>query len=144
MRHDLALHQAEPAALAATGHNLQSFDTLPRAAFGIAAGAAGAMMLVYWLVFGAQAEAALNVAVSTVYVLMFIGTPWVMARLGEQFLRDRHGGNAAPSLRTFLAGRMETWTGTISGWGALVQVTLIPVGLACATLGIGLAIVNAR
>lgn len=132
------------AALHTAGHNIPAFDSLPRGAFGIIAGAAGAMMLAYWLTFGAQAEAAFNVAISTVYVIMFVGTPYVLARIGEQMLRDRHGGNPAPSLRDFVAGRMETWTGPLSGWAALIQVTLIPVGLMVATIGICLAVVAAR
>jgi len=133
-----------PAPLAPHGHNLPLYDTLPYAAFGIPVGAAGAMMLAYWLTFGAHAEAAFMVAISTVYVSMFIGTPYVMARLGEQMLRERHGGQAAPTLRDFLDGAIATWTGPMSGWSALIQVTLIPVGLAFATIGICLAIVAAR
>jgi hypothetical protein len=144
MRHDTALHEATAEAGHGPGHNARHFDSLPDAAHGITAGAFGGMMLVYWLVFGAHAEAALSVAVSTVYVVMFFGTPWMLARLGESLLRQRHGGNAAPSLRDFLGGWLDTWTGPMSGWSALIQVTLIPVGLALATLGIGLAIIAAR
>lgn len=131
-------------ALPVTGHNTPAFDSLPRGAFGIITGAAGAMMLAYWLTFGAQAEAAFNVAISTVYVIMYVGTPYVMARIGEPMLRARHGGNPAPTLRDFVAGRMDTWTGPLSGWAALIQVTLIPVGLMFATIGICLAVVAAR
>jgi hypothetical protein len=119
-------------------------DSLPRAAFGITAGAYGLMMLAYWLTFGAHAEAAFMVAISTVYVIMYLGVPWVLARIGETMLRARHGGRAAPDLRRFLAGAIDTWAGPMSGWSAMVQVTLIPVGLAFATIGICLAIVAAR
>jgi hypothetical protein len=152
MRYDASLKEnleALPAtalqtALAPQGHNTPTYDSLPYAAFGIPAGAAGAMMLAYWFTFGAYAEAAFMVAISTVYVLMFVGTPYVMARLGEQMLRDRHGGHAAPNLRDFLDGAIATWTGPMSGWSAMIQVTLIPVGLAFATIGICLAITFAR
>jgi hypothetical protein len=149
MRYEADLHTAlQPlpghAALPAAGHNIPVFDSLPRGAFGIIAGAAGAKMLAYWLTFGARAEAAFMVAISTVYVIMYVGTPYVMARIGEQMLRDRHGGKQAPTLRDFLAGRMDTWTGPLNGWAALIQVTLIPVGLMFATIGICLAVYAAR
>lgn len=132
------------APLPAAGHNAPVYDTLPYAAFGIPVGAAGAMMLAYWLTFGAYAHAAFMVAISTVYVAMYIGTPYVMARLGETLLRERHGGRAAPTLREFLGGTIATWTGPMSGWSAMIQVTLIPVGLAFATIGICLAVSAAR
>lgn len=122
----------------------QLHDSLPRAAFGITAGAYGLMLLVYWLTFGAEAEGALMVAVSTVYVIMFFGVPWVLARLGEAMLRQRHGGHAAPKLDDFLQTGIQTWAGPMSGWSALIQVTLIPVGLAFATLGICIAVAMAR
>jgi hypothetical protein len=130
--------------LAPHGHNTPTYDSLPYAAFSIPVGASGAMMLAYWLTFGAYAHAAFMVAISTVYVVMYIGTPYVMARIGEKMLRERHGGQAAPSLREFLDGAIATWTGPMSGWSAMIQVTLIPVGLAFATIGICLAITFAR
>ncbi len=126
------------------GHNRPVYDSLPTAAFAIPVGATGAMMLAYWLTFGAYAEAAFMVAISTVYVVMYIGTPYAMAQLGEKLLRERHGGQAAPSLRDFLNGSIATWTGPMSGWSAMIQVTLIPVGLAFATIGICLAVIAAR
>lgn len=134
----------QPATLAQLGHNTPVYDSLPYAAFGIPVGAAGAIMLAYWLTFGAYAHAAFMVAISTVYVVMYIGTPYVMARLGETMLRERHGGRQAPSLREFLDGAIATWTGPMSGWSAMIQVTLIPVGLAFATIGICLAVIAAR
>ena len=136
--------QARPAALARFGHNVPLYDTLPYAAFGIPVGSAGTILLAYWLTFGAYGHAAFMVAISTVYFAVIIGTPWVMARLGEPMLRKRHGGHAAPALHDFLRGEIATRTGPMSGWSAMIQVTLIPVGLACTTIGICLAIVAAR
>lgn len=144
MRYDASLKDAIQVAPHGHGHNRVVYDTLPYAAFSIPVGASGAMMLAYWLTFGAYAHAAFMVAISTVYVVMYIGTPYVMARIGEKMLRDRHGGHAAPSLRDFLDGAIATWTGPMSGWSAMIQVTLIPVGLAFATIGICLAITFAR
>ena len=136
--------QVRPAAAAPHGHNVAVYDTLPYAAFGIPVGAAGAMLLAYWLTFGAYAHANFMVAISTVYFVMCIGTPYVMARIGEKMLRERHGSRAAPTLRDFLDGVIATRTGPMSGWSAMIQVTLIPIGLACTTIGICLAIVAAR
>lgn len=144
MRYDASLKDAIQVAPHGHGHNRAVYDSLPYAAFSIPAGAAGAMMLAYWLTFGAHAHAAFMVAISTVYVVMYIGTPYVMARIGEKMLRERHGGRAAPSLRDFLDGAIATWTGPMSGWSAMIQVTLIPVGLAFATIGICIVIYFAR
>jgi hypothetical protein len=151
MRHDPALRQTlQMAALHTTGllpphrHNAPVYDNLPLAAYGIVAAAGGASMLAYWLTFMAQSEAAFMVVISTVYLVMYAGTPVVLARLGSGLLRARHGGQAAPSLADFLRGRMDTWTGSITGAAALVQVTLIPLGLAVATIGICVAVILAR
>ncbi len=146
MRHDPALRQTLQAAalLPMRQHNIPVYDNLPLAAYGIIAAAGGASMLAYWLTFMAQSEAAFMVAISTVYLVMYAGTPVVLARLGSGLLRARHGGQAAPALADFLRGRMETWTGSISGAAALVQVTLIPLGLAFATMGICVAVILAR
>ena len=155
MKHDRDLHgrdlhgrdlHSEAAALPLRLHNqpARSFDTLPRSLFGITAAAYGFIMLSYWLTFGAHAQAALMVAVSTAYVAMVLGIPWTMARLGETMLRERHGGRAAPGLSDFLSGTIATRTGPMSGWSAAVQVALIPIGLAFATLGICIIIALSR
>ncbi|WP_430396921.1 hypothetical protein [Ferrovibrio sp.] len=146
MRHDPALRQTLQVAemLPPRRHNAPVYDNLPLAAYGIVAAAGGASMLAYWLTFMAQSEAAFMVVISTVYLVMYAGTPVVLARLGSGLLRARHGGQAAPSLADFLRGRMDTWTGSITGAAALVQVTLIPLGLAVATIGICVAVILAR
>ncbi len=135
MKHDPALHAA---ALPSRLHNqpVAEFDTLPRSLYGISAAAYGFIMLAYWLTFGAEAESGLMVAVSTAYVAMVAGIPWTMARLGESLLRQRHGGRPAPRLGDFLSSSISTFTGPMTGWSAAVQVALIPVGLAAATLAI--------
>lgn len=144
MRYDPTLHAALQPALPAAGHNRAVHDSLPLGAFGLIAGAAGAMMLAYWLTFAAHAEAAFMVAISIVYVLMYAGTPWLMARIGGNMLRQRHGGRAAPALGDFLDGVMDTATGPIGGRAALVQVAIIPVGLAVATIGICIVVATMR
>lgn len=138
MKHDRDLHGIATAGLPHRLHNQpeHSYDTLPRGLYGITAASYGFIMLAYWLTFGAEAESGLMVAVSTAYVLMFGGVPFVMARLGEKMMRERHGGRQAPSLSDFLGGSIATFTGPMSGWSAAVQVALIPVGLAFATLAI--------
>ena len=141
MKHDRELLGGDLHGVAAAGlpHRLHnqpelSYDTLPRGLYGVAAASYGFIMLVHWMTFGAHAETALMVAVSTAYVAMVFGIPWTMARLGEKMLRQRHGGRPAPSLSDFLSGTIATRTGPMSGWSAAVQVALIPIGLACATL----------
>ena len=150
MKHSLDLHgrdlHSEAAALPLRLHNQpsQSFDTLPRSLFGITAASYGFIMLAHWMTFGAHAETALMVAVSSAYVAMVFGIPWTMARLGEKMLRERHGGRPAPGLSDFLHGTIVTRTGPMSGWSAAVQVALIPVGLAFATLAICIIIALSR
>lgn len=120
------------------------FDTLPRSLYGITAAAYVFMMLTYWLTFGARTETALMVAVSSAYIAMVIALPWTMARLGETLLRQRLGDRPVPSLSDFLSGTIATRTGPMSGWSATIQVGLIPVGMACATLVICLIIAASR
>ena len=138
MKHDGDLHGIAAAGLPHRLHNQPEhrYDTLPRGLYGVVAASYGFIMLAYWLTFGAEAESGLMVAVSTVYVGMAFGVFWTMAQLGEKLLRERHGGRKVPSLSDFLSGTIATRTGPMSGWSAAVQVALIPVGLAVATLAI--------
>ncbi|HEX6958733.1 MAG TPA: hypothetical protein VF194_12170 [Ferrovibrio sp.] len=141
MKHETDLHSQNAAPVLLANDR---YDSLPVGVFGLMAAAYAMMMLIYWLTFRSHTESAMMVAISAFFVAVFFGTPWLMARQGEALTRKRHGGQAAPRLSDFLSGEIATWTGPMSGWSAVIQVLLIPVGLAFGVLGICLAIVAAR
>jgi hypothetical protein len=116
-------------------HNRPLATRLPFAVPAIAVAGYGGILLAFWLTFAGDATAVFAIAISTVYAVVYFGVPYLMNRMAE-----RHAGpnDRRPSLFDFLEGDLDTITGRISGWSALVQVTLIPVALAFGTLAIGL------
>lgn len=92
------------------------------------------MLLIMWMTFGHDTEAAFAIIVCAVYIAMYFGTPYVMLRAGGGDLVDDQ------SLSGFLAGTFETWTGRISGREAMIQVCLIPGAIALAMAGISIVI----
>lgn len=116
-------------------HNRPPATKLPFAVPVIAVAGYGGILLAFWLTFTGDATAIFAIAISTAYAVVYFGVPYLMNRMAE-----RHAGpnDRRPSLSDFLEGELDTITGRISGWSALVQVTLIPVALAFGTLAIGL------
>lgn len=99
------------------------------------------MLAAFWFTFGSQLEGGFMVAISTVYVLMYFGVPAVMiktARKHSPHLPDRR------SFGDFLRGYVQTATGRMEGREALVQILLVPVGLALCISGIAVAVISAR
>ena len=134
----------EAAALAAsTGlltHSLSNWRDREIAAsihpqvFVLFAGTYAAMLLVLWLFFGTDVNAAIALGVSTVYFAMYFGVPFVMLRLADEATSKPRPG----SFGSFLAGDVETYTGRVSGWGAVAQLLTIPAGLTGAFVAIGI------
>ena len=85
-----------------------------------------ALVAVFWFTFAESPNAAFMVAISTAFAIMFFGVPIALYRLGYQ------KPVSGPSLYSFLNGRVQTLTGPLDGFDALVQVVLIPV---CLTIG---------
>ncbi len=102
--------------------------------FALFAGTYATMLLVLWLFFGTDVNAAIALGVSSVYFAMYFGVPFVMLRLAEQATSKPRSG----SFGSFLAGDVETHTGRVSGWGAAAQVLTIPAGLTGAFIAIGI------
>ncbi|QIK96252.1 hypothetical protein G7076_07140 [Sphingomonas sp. HDW15A] len=76
------------------------------------------------------------IAVDLVFLAAFFSVPAIFLKQ-ERKTRDR------PSLLRFLDQGMQTYTGPVSGAGALVQMFVVPVLLAFAVLCIGIvAMVN--
>ena len=119
-------------------HNLPVATTLPAAVPAIAVAGYAGILVAFWLSFAGNVEAALAIAVSTAYAAMYFGVPYLMVRLAEK----HDGAPHRQSLHSFLSGEFETITGRIGGWAAVIQVVLVPVGLAFGALAIGMIYVS--
>jgi hypothetical protein len=95
----------------------------------------------FWLVFGGEAEGAFMLGVDTVFLATFFGVPYILKRTADRFL-DRHGYDG--SLGDFLNRDVETLTGRLGGWSALIQVIVVPFALALGMTAIGFIVVAAR
>ncbi|MGM0559657.1 MAG: hypothetical protein ACQETX_01135 [Pseudomonadota bacterium] len=93
------------------------------------------LVVAFWSAFAGNLQSAWMVTISTAFFGMYFGLSAIL--LGLQ--RDREPVHK--SFLAYLRGRMDTFTGAVSGRGALVQVAIIPVSLALA--GTGMAIVLA-
>jgi hypothetical protein len=93
---------------------------------GVYAGIIGA----FALTMGRGGEAAFVIAISALYVAMFLGVPRI-------FLRIENDQSPRPDLDQFLRDGIHTSTGHMSGRSALVQIMLVPAMLllAISTMG---------
>lgn len=103
---------------------------------GLLMGVYGAMLLALWLFFGTDINALIALGVCTVYFAMYFGVPLIMLRMAEQGAAPSHPG----SLRAFLKNDVDTYTGPVSGWGAVAQLMTIPVSLTGAFIVFGIII----
>jgi hypothetical protein len=95
----------------------------------------------FWMTFGGEGEGAMMLGVDTVFLAVFFGTPFILKRTADRFL-NRH--DHAGSFADFLNMEVETLTGRLSGWGALIQVIIVPVAVALGMTAIGFIVVAAR
>ena len=93
-----------------------------------------ATLAVFWYVFRGELEAIFMVGVSTVYLMAYLATPWVMSRLGHFDVPDRR------SFSSFLTEPFDTWTGVITGKEAVVQMLIVPVATLFAVTIMGVVI----
>ncbi|MDO8290616.1 MAG: hypothetical protein Q7T44_15495 [Parvibaculum sp.] len=88
----------------------------------------------FWLAFGGEAEGAFMLTVDMVFLAAFFGTPWLMKRTADSFNARRTPPRAPDAsqgtLEEFLNGDFDTLTGPVSGWSALIQIAIVPFGLA--------------
>ncbi len=91
-----------------------------------------------FLTFSIDGEALFMVAISAFYFLMYVGTPYVMARVGKKRLDTKH------SWSKFLEEPHETFTGPITGREAWIQICLVPAALTVALAAICAIIVAVR
>lgn len=95
----------------------------------------------FWLTFGGQAEGAFMLGVDTVFLAAFFGIPYALKHTADHFLKRKTDWSGWAD---FLHMDMETFTGRVSGWSALIQVTLVPFAVALGMTAIGFIIAAAR
>jgi ABC-type transport system involved in cytochrome bd biosynthesis fused ATPase/permease subunit len=106
---------------------------LPVAVYASAFAAFAWILAASWLAFASGADAELALAVATILTIVFFALPvlvWLTARSRSDKTRDDRGD--------FLASRVETATGPLSGASVWLQILLIPVALALAATLIGI------
>ncbi|WP_425408582.1 hypothetical protein [Hyphococcus sp.] len=94
-----------------------------------------AILGVFGLTFLHDGEALFMVAISAVYLAAYLGTPYVLSKVG-----GRIDSAQEKPFEQFLGEPFETWTGVISGREALLQIMLVPAAILIAVTGMGVII----
>lgn len=102
--------------------------------FKILAGLNAFVLLAFWATFQGDKEALFMVAISAVYLVAYMGTPYIMSRAGKEKPKD------VLSFDRFLSAPFETWTETITGRGAMIQILMVPAAIAIAVFGMCIVI----
>ncbi|GJL96207.1 MAG: hypothetical protein DHS20C06_00240 [Hyphobacterium sp.] len=92
------------------------------AVFYLFAGLFGGMILLFFLTFMNSAQTVFAVGVCTVYGVLFFGAPLALYRVSGRKSKTKSWGD-------FLHEKVDTNTGAIPGWAALVQICIVPVVL---------------
>jgi hypothetical protein len=127
---------APPAARSARAEAVYVTDRLHPDVFRLFVGTYGAMLLSLWLLFATDVGAFIALAICTAYFAMYFGTPVLMNRMAEKAAPQP----APESFAQFLRGEVDTYTGRVSGWGAMAQLLVIPAGITFAFICIGVII----
>jgi len=93
-------------------------------------GAYALIMAAFLVLFARDTEAGLMVAISGVYFTVYLSVPTMFFRT--------EGRSGDIDLERFLRDGLNTWTGHVGGYEAIVQILLIPVALAIAITAIGI------
>jgi hypothetical protein len=89
------------------------------------------LIAVFFLTMAGTRESAFMIAISAIYVTMFLGVP-------RLFLHVERDATRRPSLARFLAKGIDTHTGHMSGAAALAQMFVVPLLLTLAILCMGI------
>src|SRR5690606_21282399 len=103
--------------------------------FGMMMGLYAYIMIVLWSLFGAHADGAIVLSVSTAFFVVYAASPLLIIKFGHFYAGARSFGN-------FLRGRVDTYTGEMTGMAALVQILTIPAGLALGITGVALIVLS--
>ena len=90
------------------------------------------LVAVFLLTMARGPEASFAIAISALYVAIFLAVP-------RLFLAVEPESSRRPSLDEFRVGGLDTWTGRIGGAAALVQIFAVPVLVCLGLLAIGIA-----
>lgn len=112
--------------------NLPRHVALHPKVYGMLAGTAVWMVVACWLVFGADAYNALQLAVVTAFALAFLVTPLVLKRLSPA-----PRGQAETPFREWLDHDFETNTGPVPAREATVMILVAPMAGAVGITGVG-------
>lgn len=93
----------------------------------LSAGLYATMIGIFWVTFASALDVAIALGIAAFFLAMFVAVPIVMLRSGT--IGDRV---PTTSLRAFLDGKLDTFTGLVSGRAALALVVTVPV---CLTAG---------
>jgi len=83
------------------------------------------------LTIASAGQAPFMIAIDAMFLIAFFGVPAIM-------LKHERDPARRPTLSRFMAQGMETYTGHVTGGGALAQMFVVPVLLAFAVLAIGI------
>ena len=108
--------------------------TVHKTVFKLLAVVNAAILGVFAITFNGDAGALFMVAISAVYLAAYLGTPYVLNRVGA--IEDEDTQDFA----AFLKKPFDTWTGEISGAEALTQILLVPGAILIAVTAMGLII----
>ncbi len=97
------------------------------------------LLVIFWAAFQGDKEALFMVAISAVYLAAYMGTPFMLSRVG-----GRVDPVQEKSLAAFLKEPFETWTGVMSGREAALQILLIPSAILIAGAGMALIVTMSR
>lgn len=103
---------------------------VPRAIGVMMAATYAAIVALFALTIATAGQSLFVIAIDVVFLVAFFAVPTIMLKLERDPARR-------PSLSRFMAQGMQTYTGHVSGAGALAQMFIVPVLLAFAVLAIG-------
>ena len=89
------------------------------------------ILLASWVAFAGEGDADLALSFVIVLTLVFFALPFLV------YLTARHRSSARTLQGDFLSTPVDTWTGTLTGASAWLQILLIPAALALAATLIG-------
>lgn len=106
---------------------------LPKAVYRTVFAAYLWMLIAAWIAFGTHATADINLGIATVVMAVFTAIPWLIYVTATHH-KPAHSENAVH----FVASRLDTATGSLSGGEAWLQIAIIPLALAIAATAFGL------
>lgn len=124
-RTERTLPLQEPRVVLVPAANTTLHHAIPK----MLAGLNAYVLLAFWIALQGDREALFMVAISAFYLFAYMGTPYLMARLGAK------KAPRSSSLSQFLKEPFDTWTGVITGREAMIQVLTVPVAIAIAVTG---------